>query len=78
MVTNATEDLHVITLACQTQNSPEVELFLNAVKSLPAVEDAKVSGNNSRGAQVTFNLTVTFKADALKPTALPTVATNKS
>jgi len=78
MVTNATEDLHVITLACQTQNSPEVELFLNAVKNLPAVEDAKVSGNNSRGAQVTFNLTVTFKADALKPTALPTVATNKS
>jgi hypothetical protein len=77
-VANLTESPYVVTLTCQTPNSPEVELFLAALKSLPSVEDAKVSNNTTRGGQTSFTLSVTFKADGLKPSAAPTVATKSS
>ena len=77
-VVNRTQSQYVITLTCQTQNSPEVELFKTAIENLQTVENVVVSQPRTANGRTDFTLTVTFKPDAIKPSAAPTVATNKT
>jgi hypothetical protein len=76
-VANAEQNPYVITLGCQTPNSQDVEAFRTAVGNLPTVERAEVSKNSTASGRTSFDLTVTFKPDALKAAVAATVATNK-
>ena len=77
-VVNRTQSQYVITLTCQTQNSPEVELFKTAIENLQTVENVVVSQPRTANGRTDFTVTVTFKPDGLKPSAAPTVATKTS
>jgi hypothetical protein len=76
-VANAEQNPYVITLGCQTPNSQDVEAFRTAIANLPSVERAEVSKNSTANGRTSFDLTVTFKPDALKAAVAATVATNK-
>lgn len=75
---NLTESPYVITLVCQTQNSPEVELFKSAIENLPTVDRVVITQPKTTNGRTDFTLTVTFKPDAIKPSAAPAVATKAS
>jgi hypothetical protein len=77
-VVNLAESPYVITLTCQTQNSPEVELFKAAIENLPSVEKVVVTQPRTTNGRTDFTVTVTFKPDAIKPSAAPVVATKSS
>jgi hypothetical protein len=77
-VVNLAESPYVITLTCQTQNSPEVELFKTAIENLPSVEKVVVTQPRTNAGRTDFTVTVTFKPDAIKPSAAPAVPTKSS
>lgn len=67
--------LHTIFVEGKTNNASQVNAYEATLKALPAVQTAEAKFLQITGERATFALTVTFKADALKPTVAAVAAT---
>jgi hypothetical protein len=59
--------ISTITISAVSTNVSQVPVYIATLNKLPIVASAVSSEENVRGDTETFNLTVTFKPDALKP-----------
>jgi hypothetical protein len=76
MHTEQSQGLYTLVVDAKTQNPPQINAYEAAVKNLPSVQSAVVSNIQTTGSSASFRLTVTFKPEALKPTAT-TVASSR-
>jgi len=63
----ATKGLNVLEIEGQTNSAPDVFNYQAALKGLPACESVELGQTTERSGTTRFILTVTFKADTLRP-----------
>ncbi len=67
----ATKGLYALEIDGQTTATPDVYNYEAALKTLPACDRTELGQTTDRGGITRFTLTVTFKPEALRPTAPP-------
>lgn len=60
--------LYTLYIDAQTNNAALINVYQAQIKNLPECEDVKVNARPSQGDRVVFELVVTFKPGAVKPT----------
>ena len=66
-VAERSRGLHTLLVQGRTANPAQISTYENALRALPSVESASATISQMQNERSTFQLTVVFRADALKP-----------